>query len=155
MAKKAPAQSNQKRQARYFDVPRLMHSDTITAQEIQNIRSFGSETELMQIETEVARRVNGPTGLTSNIEYTWEYQRLAAIQGMCLDSDGEIKFDWFQEFGIQKPGDIVFDLSLNADGSAKKLELHSPNVQQHRGRACSVCSASINAGICARSPAPG
>jgi hypothetical protein len=110
----------EKRQARYFDVPRLMHSDTITAQEIQNIRAFGSESELMQIETEVARRVNGPTGLTSNIEYTWEFQRLAAIQGQCLDSDGSIKFDWFKEFGITKPDDIVFDLTLKTDGSANK-----------------------------------
>lgn len=108
----------EKRQARYFDVPRLMHSDTITAQEIQNIRAFGSESELMQIETEVARRINGPTGLTSNIEFTWEFQRLAAIQGQCLDADGSIKFDWFQEFGIKKPKTIVFNLKLNADGSA-------------------------------------
>jgi len=110
----------EKRKARYFEVPRLMHDDTITAQEIQNIRAFGTESELMQLETEVARRVNGPTGLTSNIEYTWEFQRLAAIQGQCLDSDGSIKYDWFQEFGISKPKDIIFDLTLTADGSATK-----------------------------------
>ena len=110
----------EKRQARHFEVPRLMHSDTITAQEIQNIRSFGSESELMQIETEVARRVNGPTGLTSNIEFTWEFQRLAAIQGQCLDADGSIMYDWYEEFGIDRPQDIVFDLTLTADGAATK-----------------------------------
>ncbi|NWA24051.1 major capsid protein [Pseudomonas gingeri] len=110
----------EKRKALHFDVPRLMHDDTITAQEIQNIRAFGTESELMQIETEVARRVNGPTGLTSNIEFTWEFQRLAAIQGQCLDADGTIKFDWFEEFGIERPSDIVFDLTLTADGSATK-----------------------------------
>ncbi len=110
----------ERRKARYFEVPRLMHSDTITASEIQNIRAFGSESELMQVQAEVARRLNGPTGLTSNIEYTWEFQRLAAVQGLCLDADGEVKFDWFAEFGIEKPKDIVFDLSLNADGSAVK-----------------------------------
>lgn len=110
----------EKRKARYFEVPRLMHDDTITAQEIQNIRAFGTESELMQIETEVARRVNGPTGLTSNIEYTWEFQRLAAIQGQCLDADGSILYNWFDEFGIEQPKDIVFDLTLTADGSASK-----------------------------------
>lgn len=110
--------TTEKREARYFKVPRLMHSDTITAQEIQNIRAFGSESELMQIETEVARRINGPTGLTSNIEFTWEFQRLAAIQGQCLDADGSIKYDWFQEFGIKRPKVITFNLKLNADGSA-------------------------------------
>ncbi|MGZ3272381.1 MAG: major capsid protein [Caulobacteraceae bacterium] len=106
--------TTEQRKARYFDVPRLMHSDTIYASELQNIRQFGSETELMQLEAEVARRVNGPTGLTKNIEFTWEYQRLAAIQGLCLDADGSTKFDWFAEFGITAPAEIAFNLNAAA-----------------------------------------
>ena len=64
---------------RHFDVPRLKHEDTITAAELQNVRAFGTESELMQVQAEVARRLSGPTGLQRNIEYTWEFQRLAAI----------------------------------------------------------------------------
>ncbi|UPG86851.1 major capsid protein [Luteibacter aegosomatis] len=108
----------EEREARYFKVPRLMTSDTITAQEIQDIRAFGTESELMQVQAEVARRLNGPTGLTSNIEFTWEYHRLAAIQGMLLNANGDVKYDWFEEFGIKRPKTIVFNLKLNADGSA-------------------------------------
>lgn len=108
----------EKRQARYFKVPRLMHADTITAQEIQNIREFGTESVLQQVETEVARRLSGPTGLTSNMEFTWEFHRLAAINGQLLDADGSVKYDWFQEFGIKRPNAITFKLGLNADGTA-------------------------------------
>jgi len=113
--------TTEKRSARYFDVPRLMHSDTIYANEIQNIRAFGTETELMQLETEVARRLNGPTGLTSNIEYTWEYQRLAAVQGMCTDYDGSIKFNWFDEFGIIQATEVGFNLAAGVANSLRPL----------------------------------
>nr|GAT43698.1 predicted protein [Mycena chlorophos] len=110
--------TTEERQARYFKVPRLMHSDTITAQEIQDIRQFGTESVLMQVQTEVARRLNGPTGLTSNIEFTWEYHRLAALNGQLMDANGSLKYDWFEEFGIERPTPITFNLKLNADGSA-------------------------------------
>ncbi|MDR3438956.1 major capsid protein [Telmatospirillum sp.] len=113
--------TTEKRQARYFDVPRLMHSDTIYANELQNIRAFGTETEVMQVETEVARRLNGPTGLTSNIEYTWEFQRLASIQGLCLDAGGAVKFNWFDEFGIAQATEIGFDLSSQTANTLRPI----------------------------------
>ena len=103
--------TTEKRKGFYFDIPRLMHSDTIRADELQNIRAFGTESELMQVEAEVARRVAGPTGLTSNMEYTWEFQRLAAVQGLCLDADGSVKFNFFDEFGIAQPAEVGFNLA--------------------------------------------
>lgn len=113
--------TTEKRKGFYFDIPRLMHADTITANELQNIRAFGSETELMQMEAEVARRVAGPTGLTSSMEYTWEYQRLAAVQGLCLDSDGSTKFDFFAEFGITAATEVAFNLSAGTANSIRPI----------------------------------
>jgi hypothetical protein len=55
--------TTEKRKARPFKVPRLRVEDTITARELAGIREFGSETELMQVMKEVARRFAGPTGL--------------------------------------------------------------------------------------------
>lgn len=107
----------EKRQARYFKVPRLMHSDTVHVYEIQNIREFGTESVLMQLQTEVARRLNGPTGLISNIEYTWEFGRLAALNGQCLDATGTVVYDFFEEFGIARPNPITFNLN-QTDGVA-------------------------------------
>lgn len=108
----------EKRQARYFEVPRLRHADTVYANELQNIRQFGTETELMQVQAEVARRLAGPTGLMKNIEYTWEFQRLAAVQGLFTDYDGSVRYNWFQEFGITQAPEFAFNL---APGTANTL----------------------------------
>jgi hypothetical protein len=97
--------------ARYFEVPRLRHGDTIYADEIQSVRAFGQETEVMQLQTEVARRLAGPTGLQSNMEFTFEHMRLAAIQGLLIDADGSTLFDWFAEFGITAASELAFDLN--------------------------------------------
>jgi hypothetical protein len=99
------------RTARHFNVPHIGMADTLYAEEIAAIREFGSETELMQVQKELGRRLVGPTGLRSNILYTLEYHKLAAIQGLLLDSDGEVRFNWFNEFGISQPTEIVFNFA--------------------------------------------
>jgi hypothetical protein len=113
--------TTEKRKGFVFNIPRLMHDDTITAQELQDIRAFGTETELMQIETEVARRTAGPTGLMSSMEYTWEYQRLAAVQGMCLDSDGSVFYNFFNEFSITQATEIAFNLAAGTANSLRPI----------------------------------
>ena len=113
--------TTEKRKGFFFDIPRLMHSDTITASELQNIRAFGTESELMQVEAEVIRRVAGPTGLTSSMEYTWEYHRLAAVQGLCLDADGSVKFNFFDEFGIAPAPEVDFALSAGTPNSIRPV----------------------------------
>jgi hypothetical protein len=117
------AQRNtEKRKMRYFDVPRLMHDDTIYADEIQSIREFGQESVLMQVETEVARRVAGPTGLLSSVEYTKEYLRLAAIQGMVLDpKDGSVMYNWFDEFGVTQAAEVAFNLAAGTANSLRPI----------------------------------
>lgn len=118
----------EKRKMRYFDVPRLMHADTIHAYELQNIREFQegpngqNVTVLMQLEREVARRLGGPTGLLANLEYTEEYLRLAAIQGLCLDpKDGSTLFNWFDEFQISQASETAFNLSAGASNTLRPI----------------------------------
>src|SRR5688572_15885830 len=43
------------RNAFALKIPRLAEGDTLTAEQIQNIRAFGSETEFTQVQGEVAR----------------------------------------------------------------------------------------------------
>lgn len=97
------------RQARHFAVPRIRMEDTVYADEIAAIREFGSETELMQVQRELGRRMVGPTGLRSDIKYTQEFHKLAAIQGLLLDANGSVKFNWFNEFAIAQDPEIVFN----------------------------------------------
>jgi hypothetical protein len=117
----APAteRATEKRAARYFEVPRLRHGDTIYADEIQSVRQFGSETEMMQLQAEVARRVGGPAGLQSNLEYTYEHMRLAAVQGILLDADNSVLFNWFAEFGISAPVEVAFNLGAKTAGTLR------------------------------------
>lgn len=114
--------TTENRKMRYFDVPRLMHSDRITASELQNIRAFGTESELMQVQAEVARRTAGPTGLMASVEYTKEYLRLAAVQGLVLDpKDGTTLYNWFDEFGITQPGETSFSLAAGTANSLRPI----------------------------------
>ena len=103
--------TTEQRSARHFQVPRIRTEDTLYADEIATIREFGSETELMQVQKELSRRMVGPTGLRSNIEFTREYHRLASVQGMLLDVDGSVKFNWFNEFEITQPTEVAFNFS--------------------------------------------
>jgi hypothetical protein len=107
----ADERTTERRKMRYFETSRITQGDTVWANEIQNIRAFGQETELMQVQTEVARRVAGPTGLLANVRYTWENMRLGAVQGLLLDKDSSLIYNWRDEFGIAAPTTIFFDLA--------------------------------------------
>lgn len=113
--------TTEKRNMRYFAVPRIKTEDTLYAREIAGIRAFGSETELMQAQAEISRRLIGPTGLRSNLQFTQEYHKLAAIQGKLLDADGSVKFDWYAEFGIAPSPQVVWDLAAGTAGSIRPL----------------------------------
>lgn len=114
--------TTEQRKMRYFDVPRLMHDDTVYAHELQNIRAFGTESELMQVQAEVARRTAGPTGLLASVEYTKEYLRLAAVQGLVLDpKDGSTLYNWFDEFGISAPTETGFNLAAGTANSLRPI----------------------------------
>ena len=114
--------TTEKRKMRYFEVPRLMHDDTVYAEELQSVREFGTESILMQIETEVARRLSGPTGLLSSVEFTKEYLRLAAVQGLCCDPrDGSILYNWFDEFEITQATEVAFNLSAGTANSLRPI----------------------------------
>lgn len=115
--------ANDKRKIRDFRTVRIAKHDRVTADEIQNIRAFGSETELMQTVDEVNRRMNGPSGLMRDVELTWENMRLGAVQGIVVDADGTTTINnWFSEFGISQAAEIDFDLdnASPASGAVRK-----------------------------------
>ena len=111
----------EKRQARYFSVPRLAHADTLYYEELQDIRDYEDQTTFMQVQTEVARRLSGPTGLQANMEFTRERLRLSAIQGILRDADDSIIFNWFAEFGITPAPEVVFNLLAESIGSLRPI----------------------------------
>jgi hypothetical protein len=113
-------QETEKRDIRYVKTTRLARGATLRAAEIQNIRAFGSETELMAGASEIMRRFNGPTGLVNDLSLTWEFHRLGAIQGIVLDADNSPLINWFDFWDIAQPAEINFALTTDAtDVSAK------------------------------------
>ena len=101
----------ERRKLRYFETIRIAKGTTLYADEIQSIRAFGSENEMQAVQAEVARKYNGPTGILSDIELTFEHMRLGALQGVVLDADGSTELvNWYKEWGISKPPEINFSL---------------------------------------------
>ena len=102
----------EKRRIRYFDTSRIARGRTLQAAQVQNIRAFGTVSELQAVQNELADIMNGKTGLRAAVELTHEHMRLGSVQGKVLDADGEVLFDWYDEFGIAKPAVINFKLAL-------------------------------------------
>jgi hypothetical protein len=99
------------RDMRVFQTVRVAKGDRINASELQNIREFGTESELQQVATEVAGRM---ATLRGDLDLTHENMRMGAVQGILLDSDGSTIYNYFTEFGIAQPAEIDFDLDAAA-----------------------------------------
>jgi hypothetical protein len=96
-----------KRTARSFLVPHLEREARIQADEVQNVRAFGSENTLEAVQTIVNERL---TDLRAMHEVTLEHLRAGAIKGIILDSDGATPiYNLFTEFGlVQQTAAIAF-----------------------------------------------
>lgn len=125
--------SGTKSKLRYFKTARIAKADTITAGELQFVREFGTEDQVKQLQTELARRMSGPTGLIADVEYTKEYMALAAIQGLFagVDDTGaqSIIYDYFSEFELgARPADLAFNFAARAAGSGDLREFIQQNI---------------------------
>jgi hypothetical protein len=121
-ARGAPAVQNKhnKRKARSFVVPHVALEDTILADEVQNMRAFGSETNIESVQQVVQFRL---AEMANKHDATLEHLRVGAIKGQILDADGStVLYDLFTEFGVTQYGEIDFDLDnpSPAAGAVKK-----------------------------------
>lgn len=98
--------ANDKGDIRDLRVRRIEDSSTITAESLQGIRAFGSETEMKSLQKEVAERQQN---IVDNLAATVERLRLSAINGILLDSDDSTIYDYYQTFGISQPAEIDFN----------------------------------------------
>ncbi|NCD17921.1 MAG: major capsid protein [Actinobacteria bacterium] len=106
-----------KRDIRDFRTVRIAKGDTIYAHEIQDVRAFGSQSELMQLQDEMARRLRS---LRNDVMLTHENMMLGAIQGKVLDADGTVIQNWFTEWKIPEPAEVDFELDDAATDVRKK-----------------------------------
>lgn len=94
----------------HFGTIHLPQDSTIRADEIQNLRAFGSESELETVQAVVAKR---QLKHKRQLDATIEFHRVGAIKGVVLDADGKrVLLDLYQRFGIAQK-EIEIDLSAN------------------------------------------
>lgn len=116
-----PMGTTDRRSMRYFEVPRLAKSDQVFAHEIQNVRAYGTESELDNIMRKIAEKQRK---LMTEMNLTEEYHRLGALSGILLDADGSTTlYNWFTEFGISQPAEIDFDLDNATPASGALMQV--------------------------------
>ena len=87
-----------RRRVKAFTVPHVPQYQTVMADDVQNIRAFGSETELESLAGYLNEQL---AGMRDNHEATMEYHRIGAVKGTILDADGSTAiYDLYAEFGI-------------------------------------------------------
>jgi len=98
------------RDAVSLKIPNLTKRFTLFAHELDGIRAFGSETELMGVQREYGRRM---ARIRSDMELTHEFHRLGALQGILLDADGStVIYDYSTQFNESIPAATSFELDI-------------------------------------------
>jgi hypothetical protein len=87
-----------KRKVRDFRLPHLPMNNNVYAEEVQNLREFGSNDSLASVSSLVNQRM---ADLKQDHEMTWEYHRAGALSGVLYDGDGSsVLYNFFTEFGV-------------------------------------------------------
>lgn len=108
------------RKIRKFDVPHIPHDDTVLADDVQGVRAFGKANEVETVATIVNERL---AEMRQNHETTKEFHRAKAIQGLLLDADSTVIYDFWSEFGlVEQTKDFVLG-TATTDIRAKCLEV--------------------------------
>lgn len=104
-----------------FNTLHLPQRSTIMADEIQNLRAFGSETETVAVANYVAKR---QAKHRMQLDATMEHLKIGAVKGIIMDADGTTPLlNTFDSFGITQ---VTHSLVLGTAGTkvrSKVLEL--------------------------------
>lgn len=104
----APSEKGgEKRNVRSFRTARIAQGSTIHAEEAQNIRAFGKESDLQTAMGLVSRR---QFLMRQDVDLTKEFHLLGMVQGKFIDADGTPIYDWSTEFGQAQMAEVDFDL---------------------------------------------
>lgn len=102
------AVQKEKRTARTLTIPHYEVDDAVYAEEVQNIRAFGSESQVEAIMTKI--RMRQQQHVDQNLDPTLEYQRIGALKGIILNADGTTLYNLFTEFGVSAQSTVYMDL---------------------------------------------
>lgn len=108
--------TNDKRTLIPISTVHLPQRGAVIADEVQNLRAFGSESELEAVQTLVNKKL---AKMRRNLDVTIEYQRVGAMKGQVLDADGStVILDLFSTFGVSQQ---THGMALNVDATKVKM----------------------------------
>jgi hypothetical protein len=97
---------------------RLAEQDAVIADEVQNVRAFGTESTLRTVQQLVTQR---QARIALMLDMTLEFHALGAIKGQVLDANGtSVLLNLYDVFGLAQQAEIDFDLD-NATPAAGAL----------------------------------
>jgi hypothetical protein len=110
--------SKDKRTLIPFKCVHLPQTGGVNADEVQNLRAFGSETELESVQNVVNKELRR---IRRNIDATLEYQRMGAVKGQILDADGTtVLLDLYTTFGVAQQ---THSLILGTAGTKVRIKV--------------------------------
>lgn len=98
--------ANDKRSITDLRVRRIEEASVITAEQLQGIRAFGSETELKSLQREIAERQQN---CIDDLSATVERLRLSCINGILVDADDTVIYNYHTTFGFVQAAEIDFN----------------------------------------------
>lgn len=107
----APKAKHGKGKIRSFVVPHIPFEDQIFPDDIQGVREGGTASDTKTLVTEMTKRL---TTMRGSHAITEEFHLVGALKGIVLDADGDVLYNWFDEFGITQK---VLTFALANDGT--------------------------------------
>lgn len=99
------------RRVRSFQVTHYQRDDAVLADEVQNVRAFGEESQTDTVLDAIVRKANKHT---IALDGTLEHQRVGAIKGLITDKNGATIYNLATEFNISLPSAIDFTLGASS-----------------------------------------
>lgn len=107
-----------KRTSVTFTAHHLPTVANILADEVQNVRAFGSEDGAEAVQSVVNARL---ATMAARIDVTHEYHRIGAVKGQILDADGKtVLVDLYAAYGIEQK---VIPMALASTAAENTLQL--------------------------------
>lgn len=96
------------RSLRTIDAVHLQRDEAVYADEVQNVRAFGSASEAETVQGLVDRKM---ARHTRDFDLTEEWMKLGAFCGKIVSGKGKTILDIYAEFGLATPAAVEFDLA--------------------------------------------
>jgi hypothetical protein len=92
-------------------IPHYQRDDQVLADEVQNVREFGTENSL---ETVIGRVNRKAQRHAQDLTMTLEHQRVGALKGIVLSKSGSTLLNLYNAFSVGVPSDVSLELDVDA-----------------------------------------